>query len=67
MDFVYTVMTKDGVLCVCRTKFTATNMVNNKAISQWGINPETELKDFTGGVLYGWADKVWWEKQVLYD
>jgi hypothetical protein len=56
------------VLGVCSTEFTATNLVNNNARVVHGINPDKEPLDFTGALSrYGWADRVWWQKEVLYD
>ena len=34
----------------------------------YGINVKTEPLDFTGALMrYGWADRIWWQKEVLYD
>ena len=71
MKFVYLIMSGEGggrVLGVCSTEFTATIQVNLNAQAVHGINPKTERLDFDGALMrYGWADRVWWQKEVLYD
>ncbi len=71
MKFVYLVMSgKDygKVIGVFANEFDATIQVNLNAQTVHGINPKTEPLDFTGALMrYGWADRVWWQKEVLYD
>lgn len=71
MRFVYLVMRGQGhgeVIGVFANEFDATCQVNINAQTVWGIDPLTEPLDFTGALTrYGWADKVWWQKEVLYD
>ena len=71
MKFVYLIMSGEGngrVLGVCSTEFTATNLVHNNARVVHGIDPDREPLDFSGALArYGWADRIWWQKEVLYD
>ena len=71
MKFVYLIMSGEGdgrVLGVCATEFTATNLVRNNARVVHGIDPDREPLDFTGALMrYGWADRIWWQKEVLYE
>lgn len=70
MKFVYLVMSGKGygkVIGAFANEFDATIQVNLNAQTAHGINPETEPLDFTGALMrYGWADRVWWQKEVLY-
>jgi len=71
MKYVYLIMSGEGYgrpLAVCQSQKTATNHVNLNAQAVHGINPKTEPLDFDGALMrYGWADRVWWQKEVLYD
>lgn len=71
MKFVYLIMSGEGngkVVGVCSTETTATNLVHTKARVVHNINPNKELPDFDGTLArYGWADLIWWQKEVLYD
>ena len=70
MKEVYLIMSGEGygrVLMVCESKQTATNHVNINARINWGIDPDKEPLDFDGALMrYGWADKCWWQREVLY-
>ena len=70
MKYVYLVMSgeKHGkVLGVYSNENDATIQVNINAQSVWGINPKIEHLDFDGALMrYGWADRVWWQKEVVY-
>jgi hypothetical protein len=51
---------------VFRDKNSATIMVNAIAL-RYGITPENTPLDFDGALTtYGWADTVWWTREVLY-
>lgn len=71
MRFVYLVMSGEGygrVLGVFANEIDATCQVNINAQTVHGIDPKVEPLDFDGTLMrYGWADKVWWQKEVLYD
>lgn len=71
MKFVYLIMSGEGdgrVLGVYANEKDATIQVNLNARCVWGINPNTEPLDFLGALSrYGWADRIWWQKEVLYD
>jgi hypothetical protein len=55
------------VLAVCESEQTATIYVNTNARLNWGIDPGKEPLDFSGALMrYGWADRVWWQKEILY-
>lgn len=71
MRFVYLVMSGEGygkVIGVFANELDATIQVNLNAYTVHGINPKTEPLDFDGALMrYGWADRIWWQKEVLYD
>jgi hypothetical protein len=71
MKYVYLVMSGEGygrVLAVCESEHTATVYVNTNARINWDIDPNKEPLDFSGALMrYGWADKCWWQKEVVYD
>lgn len=70
MKFVYLVMSGEGygkVLGVFANEIDATIQVNINAEVVHGINLKTEPLDFDGALMrYGWADKIWWQKEVVY-
>ena len=70
MRFVYLIMSGEGygkVIGVFSNELDATIQVHLNAQTVHGIDPETEPLDFNGGLMrYGWADRVWWQKEVLY-
>lgn len=73
MKFVYLIMSGEGygrVLTVCEDKGQATLYVNMHAAVNLGmdINKADCLPlDFDGSLMrYGWADKCWWQKEVVY-
>lgn len=70
MKFVYIVMSGKGngrVLGVFSDVVKATQQVWTNAETVWGINPLSKPLDFDGELMrYGWADRVWWQKEVLY-
>jgi len=70
MQFVYLVMSGEGygkVIMVCANELDATIQVNLNAQTAYGIDPKTEPLDFDGALMrYGWADRVWWQKEVMY-
>ena len=70
MKFVYIVVSgeRNRILGVFANEIDATNQVNINARAVWGINPKAEPLDFDGALArYGWADRIWWQKEVLYD
>lgn len=71
MKFVYVVMSGEGkgeLLGVFSNRSAATFQVNMNARSVWDIDTKAEPLDFDGALMrYGWADRVWWQKEVLYD
>lgn len=71
MKLVYLVMSGEGygrVIGVYAKQIDATHQVDINAQAVHGINPKTEPLDFDGALMrYGWADRVWWQKEVLYD
>ena len=71
MKYVYLIMSGEGygrVLGVFANECDATAQVNLNARCVWEINPKTEPLDFDGALMrYGWADRIWWQKEVLYD
>jgi hypothetical protein len=74
MKFVYLVMCGEGygrVIRVVTRESTATLMVNMYAVSNYDIDvcrADCPPLDFDGALMrYGWADRVWWQKEVLYD
>ena len=71
MKFVYLIMSgvsNGRVVGVCSTETTATNLVHINARVVHNINPNKEPLDFDGALTrYGWADRIWWQKEVLYD
>lgn len=70
MKYVYLIMGGEGygrVLMVCEDKGQATILVNTNARCNYDIDPNKEPLDFDGGLMrYGWADRCWWQKEVLY-
>ena len=70
MRYVYIVMSGEGygrVLGVFANELDAILAVHNNARVNWGINPKTEPLDFDGSLMrYGWADRCWWQKEVVY-
>ena len=71
MKVVYLIMRGEGdgkVIGVFANELDATIQVELNARTVHGINPKTEPLDFTGALSrYGWADRVWWQKEVLYE
>lgn len=70
MRYVYIVISGEcnRILGVFANENDATCQVNMNASAVWGINPKAESLDFDGALTrYGWADRVWWQKEVLYD
>lgn len=67
MNTVYIVMTEGRkIQRVFRDKNSATLMVNTIAL-RCGITPENTPLDFDGALMrYGWADRVWWQMEVMY-
>lgn len=67
---VYIVMSGEGygrILGVFANKTDATNNVRTVARCNYGITPDNEPLDFDGSLArYGWADRVWWQREVLY-
>lgn len=70
MKYVYLVMSGEGygkVLGVFSNEVDATIQVNINAEVVHGIDLKTEPLDFDGALCrYGWADRIWWQKEVLY-
>lgn len=70
MKHVYLVMCGEGngrVLGVYANEMDATIQVKLNARTVHGINPLTDAVDFDGTLSrFGWADKIWWQKEVLY-
>lgn len=73
MKFVYLVMSGEGygrVIAVCEEKGMATLYVNMHAAVNLGMDitrADCPPLDFDGALMrYGWADKVWWQKEVVY-
>ena len=73
MKYVYLIMSGEGygrVLAVCEDKGQATLYVNMNAKINWGIDinrADCPPLDFDGALMrYGWADKCWWQKEILY-
>ena len=70
MKFIYLVMSGEGygrVICAFSNEIDATRQVNINAEVVHGIDPKTEPLDFDGALCrYGWADRIWWQKEVLY-
>lgn len=70
MKSVYIVCsgTNNRILGVYASEIGATIQVNLNARTVHGIDPRTEPLDFDGALMrYGWADRVWWQREVLYD
>jgi hypothetical protein len=70
MKSVYIVCsgTDNHILGVYASEIGATIQVNLNARTVHGIDPRTEPLDFSGALMrYGWADRVWWQREVLYD
>jgi hypothetical protein len=61
-------MTRDRkIQRVFRSKLEATRLVNIIAEQKYGITPKGTPLDFDGALMtYGWADVVWWTREVLY-
>lgn len=68
MQTVYIVMTEDKkIQRVFRDKNDATILVNTIAKQRYGITPTGTPLDFNGALTtYGWADFVWWTREVVY-
>lgn len=73
MKFVYIVMSGEGngkIVSVFSEKETATLAVDIYALNHFGIdinNINHAPLDFDGALMrYGWADKIWWQKEVVY-
>lgn len=73
MRFVYLIMSGEGygrVLNVFEDKNQATLCVNIYAKVNWGMDincTDCPPLDFDGALMrYGWADTVWWTREVLY-
>lgn len=73
MEFVYIVMSGENngrIICVFKEKGIATLAVDLYALNHFGIditNINHTPLDFDGALMrYGWADKVWWQKEVVY-
>jgi hypothetical protein len=73
MKYVYLIMSGEGygrVLAVCEEKGVATLYVNMHAAVNLGMDinkTDCPPLDFDGALMrYGWADKVWWQKEVVY-
>ena len=70
MRYVYIVMSGEGygrVLGVFANELDAILAVHKNARVNWGINHKTEPLDFDGSLMrYGWADRCWWQKEVVY-
>lgn len=68
MNSVYIVMTEGRkIKRVFRDKNSATVMVNTIAKQEYGITPKNTPRDFDGTLMtYGWANTVWWTREVLY-
>jgi hypothetical protein len=55
------------ILGVYASEIDATIQVNLNARTVHGIDPRTEPLDFDGALMrYGWADRVWWQKEVVF-
>ena len=67
---VYILMSGEGygrVLGVFSDKDTATHHADLVAQVNYGIDFKHEPLDFDGSLArYGWADRVWWQREVLY-
>lgn len=68
MNTIYIVMTGGRkIKRVFCSKLEATRMVNTIAEQKYGITPKDTPLDFDGALMtYGWADVVWWTREVLY-
>jgi hypothetical protein len=68
MNTVYIVMTEGRkIQRVFRDKNSATVLVNAIAKQKYGITPKDTPLDFGGTLMtYGWADKCWWQREVVY-
>ena len=68
MNTVYIVMTEGRkIKRVFRDKNSATILVNTIAKQKYSITPKDTPLDFDGALMtYGWADTVWWTREVLY-
>ena len=68
MNTVYIVMMEGRkIQRVFRSKLEATRLVNTIAEQKYGITPKDTPLDFDGALMtYGWADIVWWTREVLY-
>lgn len=70
MQSVYILMSGEGygrILGAFSNPTDATNHANLVARCNYGINPKTTPLDFDGSLArYGWADRVWWQREVLY-
>lgn len=73
MNTVYIVMSGEGygrIIAVCKDKMQATLYVNMNARINWDIDigrADCPPLDFDGALArYGWADKCWWQREVVY-
>jgi hypothetical protein len=71
MNTVYIVMTEGRkIQRVFRDKNSATILVNMIALTKYGMDINhisCPPLDFSGALtMYGWADTVWWTREVLY-
>lgn len=73
MKYVYLIMSGEGygrVLAVCEDKAQATLYVNMHAAVNLGMDinrADCPPLDFDGTMKrYGWADKTWWQKEVVF-
>lgn len=65
---VYIVMTEGRrIQQVYGDKLSAMIRVREEALRRYGITPNNTPLDFDGSLMrYGWADKVWWSKELVY-
>lgn len=73
MNSVYIVMSGEGygrIIAVCKDKMQATLYVNTNARINWDIDigrADCPPLDFDGSLMrYGWADKCWWQREIVY-
>lgn len=71
MRYVYLIMSGERcgrVIGVFANENDATIQVLLNARVNWGIDPKNELLDFDGSLTrYGWADRCWWQKEIVYE
>lgn len=65
---VYIVMTEGRkIQQVFSDKCSAMIKVRQEALRRYGITPDNTPLDFDGSLMtYGWADKVWWTRELVY-